>query len=95
MDDNQLQQAVDDLGHAFDEFKKTHTLELKERALTGDVDALVKEKMDKLQETIETRQAEIDAERKASLDAHTTQLEELETALTRASSAAPDPAVDL
>ena len=95
MDENQLQQAVDDLGSAFEEFKKTHTEELKQRALTGDVDALVKEKMDKLQATIETRQAEIDTERKKTTEAHDEKIEELQTALTRASSAAPDPKVEL
>lgn len=95
MDDNQLQQAVDDLGHAFEEFKTTHSEELKQRALTGDVDALVKEKMDKLQSTIETRQAEIDAERKTFVETHDNKIEELETALTRASGTTPDPTVEL
>ena len=98
MDENQLQQAVDDLGSGIEEFKKTHAEELKQYALTGDVDALIKEKMEKLQTTIETRQAEIDTERKASaasLKAHDEKIEELETALTRASSAAPDPKAEL
>ena len=95
MDEKELQQAVDDLGSGFEEFKKTHAEELKQRALTGDVDALVKEKMDKLQETIETRQAEIDTERKKTTETHDAKIEELQTALTRASSTTPDPKVEL
>ena len=98
MDNAELQQAIDDLGHGIEEFKKTHTEELKQYALTGHVDSLIKEKMDKLQETIETRQVEIDKATKASADAlkaHDEKIEELETALSRACSSTPDPKMEL
>ena len=95
MDDAQMQQAIEDLGKGIEEFKKTHAEELKERALKGDVDVLITEKMEKLQTTIETRQAEIDTERKSTLAAHDEKIEELTTALSRASNAAPDPKAEL
>ncbi len=98
MDETQLQQAVDDLGRGIEEFKKTHSEEMKQYALTGAVDTLITEKMDKLQETIETRQAEIDKERKSSVDslkAHDEKIEELQVALTRASNAPSDPVMEL
>ena len=95
MDNDQLQQAVDDLGHGIEEFKKTHTEELKQYAQTGAVDTLITDKMEKLQTTIETRQAEIDKERKSTLAAHDEKIEELETALSRAGSTTPDPKAEL
>ena len=91
MDNDQLQQAVDDLGHGIEEFKKTHTEELKQYALTGAVDTLIIDKMEKLQTTIETRRADIDKERKSTLADHDAKNEELETALSTAGVSMPDP----
>ena len=95
MDNAELQQAVDDLGRGLEEFKKTHSEELKERAMKSDVDVLITEKIDRLQTTIETREAEIEAARKSVVEAHDAKIEELEAALSRAGSAAPDPAAEL
>ncbi len=81
-DKPELQQALEDLNHGFEEYKDTMEIALKERALKGDVDVLITEKIERLNEEIEKRTELLDSAAK-QVDGMMTRMDELETAQQR------------
>lgn len=98
MDDAQLQQAVEDLGKANAEFKKTYDDALEKKVNKGEIPADLTEKLDKLETELEkkgvileTAAAKMEAEVKSAND----KIEAMETALARSGPGAADPKAEL
>ena len=98
MDDAQLQQAVEDLGKANAEFRKTYDDALEKKANKGEIPADLTEKLDKIETELEKKgalleiaAAKMEAEAKSAND----KIEALETALSRSGPGADDPKAEL
>ncbi len=89
MDATEIKTAFTELHTAFDVFKTKNDEALEERAMKGDIPADLKETLDKLHATMETREAELVESKKredaakAELEKHEERMDELETALAR------------
>ena len=98
MDDAQLQQAVEDLGKANAEFKKTYDDALEKKANKGEIPADLKEKIDKIETELEKKGAVLEtaaAEMQAEVKSANDKIEALETALERSGPGADDPKAEL
>ena len=98
MDDAQLQQAVEDLGKANAEFRKTYDEALEKKADKGEIGSDLTEKLDKIETELEkkgalleTAAAKMQAEAKSAND----KIEALETALARSGPGTDDPKAEL
>ena len=101
LDTAQLQDALEGLGTAFDELKAANNKALEEKANKGEVDPLTKDRLDKIQATLDEKSALIEAAgvaAKATSDAAKADQErisELETVISRSGVGAPDSKAEL
>ncbi len=94
MDAEQLQQAIEDLNKANDEFKKTYDEALETKAIKGEIDPLVTEKLEKIEDTLDKKGALLETaatELKSAQD----QISALETAMERTGPGSDDPKAEL
>ena len=94
MDNAELQQAIEGLNKGYDEFKKTYDEALEKKAIKGEIDPLVTEKLEKIEDTLEKKGALLET---AALKLKSTQeqIAKLETALERTGPGADDPKAEL
>ncbi len=98
MDEAQLQQAVEDLGKANAEFKKTYDEALETKASKGDIPADLTEKLDKIETELEKKGALLETAATAmqvEIKSANDKIEALETALERSGPGATDPKAEL
>ncbi len=93
-DSPELQQAVEDLGKAFEEFKSANDQALEQKAAKDYVDADLTERVNKLQAVIEEKSTIVEKAGE-TLKKSDERIEELETAMARSGPGAPDPKLEI
>tara|TARA_E500000178_G_scaffold346573_1_gene398405 strand:- start:75 stop:1298 length:1224 start_codon:yes stop_codon:yes gene_type:complete len=85
MVENEVKSAVEQLGSAFEEFKKTHQEEIKQIKKTGSADVITSEKLSRIEKTLDTLEDVNQKVTKAKLaqDAHEEKLNKIETIVSR------------
>ena len=89
MPDVDVQKAVEDLGRAVEEFKTTNDTILEKKADKSAVDVLLKEKLDRVQDTLDKTTASITAAQ-TELKAERDRIDQLETTLARSGTGGED-----
>ena len=85
MVDNEIKSAVEQLGTAFEEFKKTHQEEIKQIKKTGSADTLTSQKLSRIEKTLDDLEDVNQQVTKAKLaqDAQEEKLNKIETMVSR------------